>query len=120
MKKNKEKTRLVKIDGLIDMEGAPSEIKEFLVEFHKWLEKSKWSFEGTLLVPSVGDGMSVDKFKKLVKIRKVRRGLGSLIFSVVGVYAMAVFGFGQKNLIGIAAILLLWYSGMLFERSVNK
>lgn len=117
MKKTKKLIEMIKVEGFINMEHAPSDLDDFLKDFNGWLGDSKWNFEGKLLVPQY---MSVEEFKKKVFFKSLKDKFFSVALMVSGAYAMVLFGAGDSRLVGITAIITMWYAGVLFEKGFNK
>ena len=111
----KTKIDEVKIEGVIDMKASPAEVAEFMKSFDAWLGRSKWRFKGSMGVSPVGKAprrglLSGGKFTAIVA--------GFLV--VQGIKQVILFANGGERLVGILAVIMLWLSGALFERTFSR
>lgn len=111
----KTKIDEVKIEGVIDMKASPAEVAEFMKSFDAWLGRSKWRFKGSMGVSPVGRTPR----KGLLSGGKFTAILAGFL-AVQGIKQVVVFANGGERWIGILAVVMLWYSGVMFERTFNR
>jgi len=108
----------IEIEGFITMEDSPAEAKAFAQSFATWLASSKWNFEGTIRM--IDSSIKLRDYQNKNAFRKVKNAFFSIVFMLIGVYGVAVFGATGDNFIGITAVITMWFAGVLFEKGFNS